>query len=458
MADRPEKPPKKLKDANTFGGRMRRYASTTAGLGGFAAKTTVNRMLGRKMDMRAAAQELKAALGGLKGPVMKVAQMLATVPDFLPAEFAEELATLQSNAPAMGWPFVRRRMAAELGADWAKRFKSFDQEAAAAASLGQVHRAITQDGRAVACKLQYPDMASAVEADLKQLDLAFSVFRRVDRAIDTREMKDEIGARLREELDYILEAKHIALYRAILAGKPEITVPEVVAELSTPRLLTMQWLDGRRLLEFREEALERRNAIAANMFDAWWLPFVRYGAIHGDPHLGNYTVRGDLGINLLDYGCIRTFRPEFVGGVIGLYRGLLKDDRAAQVAAYEVWGFKGLSNELIDTLNIWARFIYAPLLDDRTRTIADGVSPSQYGRKQAFQVHQRLKELGPVKPPREFVFMDRAAIGLGAVFLHLGAELNFYRLFNEAMGKFSEGALARDQKDSFRRAGVPLPA
>ena len=104
--------------------------------------------------------------------------------------------------------------------------------------------------------------------------------------------------------------------------------------------------------------------------------------------------------------------------------------------AYETWGFSGLSNELIDILNIWAKFIYGPLLDDRVRHIAEGVSPSQYGRKEAFTVHKGLKEKGPVKVPREFVFMDRAAIGLGGVFLHLDAELNFYRLFNETIEGF----------------------
>jgi len=452
-----DRPPKKLKDANTLGGRVRRYASTTANLGGFAAKTAVNRMLGREMDKRAAAKELTAALGGLKGPVMKVAQLLATVPDLLPPEFAEELATLQSRAPPMGWPFVRRRMAAELGADWLSKFRSFDQEASAAASLGQVHKAIAKDGQAVACKLQYPDMQSAVAADLAQLDLVFAVFRRAERAIDASEMKDEIAARLREELDYGLEARHIALYRLMLADQAAISVPDVVPALSTQRLLTMGWLEGRPLLSFKADSLERRNAIARTMFTAWWLPFVRYGAIHGDPHLGNYTVRADLGINLLDYGCIRTFSPRFVSGVAGLYHALRTGDRAGQVAAYETWGFADLSDALVDTLNIWARFIYAPLLDDRVRTIADGVSPASYGRKEAFEVHQRLKKLGPVKPPREFVFMDRAAIGLGAVFLHLGAELNFYQLFNDALGDFSEPALAKRQTALFKKAGVPLP-
>ena len=137
-----------------------------------------------------------------------------------------------------------------------------------------------------------------------------------------------------------------------------------------------------------------------------------------------------------------------------LYRGLLRKDDALVVHAYETWGFKRLNRELIDALNIWARFIYGPLLDDRLRTIADGVKPSDYGRREAFRVHQALKAKGPVTVPREFVFMDRAAIGLGAVFLHLQAELNFYRLFNEAIEGFSVDQVAARQSATLAAAGL----
>ena len=125
--------------------------------------------------------------------------------------------------------------------------------------------------------------------------------------------------------------------------------------------------------------------------------------------------------------------------------------------AYETWGFKGLTNELIDTLSIWARFIYAPLLDDRERTIAEGVSPGEYGRKEAFTVHKALKEKGPVTVPREFVFMDRAAIGLGGVFLHLDARMNWFRVFEEMLGDFDVARVTARQEAAFTTAGVPLP-
>jgi predicted unusual protein kinase regulating ubiquinone biosynthesis (AarF/ABC1/UbiB family) len=445
-------------EANRFSGRLSRYARVGTGVGGMAARMIGSRALGRGGDRGAQAAELARMLGGLKGPIMKVAQLIATIPDAVPPEYAIELAQLQADAPPMGWAFVKRRMTAELGAGWQSRFESFDHERAAAASLGQVHRAIGADGRALACKLQYPDMASAVEADLGQLKIIFSVHRRMDPAIDTSEIFHEISERVREELDYEREARHIALYQSIFADEPLIRVPEVVAELSTRRLLTMSWLEGGRLLAYKERSLEDRNRIATAMFKAWWHSFSHYAVIHGDPHLGNYTVFEEegrpAGINLLDYGCIRIFPPRFVEGVIDLYRGLQADDRERIVSAYETWGFKGLTNDLIDTLNIWARFIYGPLLEDRVRSMADGVSPAEYGRRQAFTVHRALKEKGPVKVPREFVFMDRAAIGLGGVFLHLGAELNFYRLFNDEIEGFDLDRLAERQRDALSGAGL----
>jgi predicted unusual protein kinase regulating ubiquinone biosynthesis (AarF/ABC1/UbiB family) len=445
-------------EQNRFSARARRYARVGVNVGGVAARVAGARFLGMDLDRAKNAAELAAALGGLKGPIMKVAQLLATIPEALPQEYIEQLTKLQNQAPPMGWAFVKRRMQAELGTDWQKKFKSFEHHPAAAASLGQVHRAVTLDGHDVACKLQYADMQSAVEADLKQLGVLFAIRRRFDPAIDTTEIIKEIGARVREELDYRREAKHVALYRLMLKDSEHIRVPDVWPELSTGRLLTLEWLEGRKLLDFKDDTLAVRNRIATAMFTAWWLPFSRYGTIHGDPHFGNYAVFEEkgkpAGINLLDYGCIRIFPPSFVGGVVDLYNGLRHNDEQRVVHAYETWGFKNLKREVIDILNIWARFIYGPLMEDRVRSIADGVKPGEYGRKEAFKVHQALREKGPVTVPREFVLMDRAAIGLGGVFLHLRAELNFHRLFEDAMEDFSVKRVADRQSQALKTVGL----
>src|SRR5215212_3578738 len=446
------------REENRFSARAARYARVGTNVGGVAAKFAASRLFGFGLDRGKNASDLAAALGGLKGPIMKVAQLMATVPDLLPPEYVEELQKLQSDAPPMGWPFVRRRMMAELGAGWQDKFADFEHKPAAAASLGQVHRALSLDGNSLAVKLQYPDMQSAVEADLQQLDWLFAIHRHMDPVIDTTEVAKEIAARVREELDYRREAKHVALYRIMLKGIDLVRVPEVWPELSTGRLLTLDWLEGRKLLAHKNSPLEQRNRIGQAMFTAWWFPFSRFGVIHGDPHLGNYTVFDEggaaRGINLLDYGCIRIFPQKFVGGVVDLYNGLLHDDPDRVVHAYETWGFTGLSRETIDILNIWAKFIYGPLLEDRERTIAGGVKPSEYGRREAFRVHQGLRKQGRVKVPREFVFMDRAAIGLGGVYLHLDARLNFHRLFNEAIEKFSLAEVARRQSRALKKLGL----
>ncbi|MBM3515537.1 MAG: AarF/ABC1/UbiB kinase family protein [Alphaproteobacteria bacterium] len=445
--------------AGTITGRVKRYAQVGTSIGGFAARVASERLLGVKSDRAKNAEALKLALGGLKGPLMKVAQMLSTIPDALPREYARELAQLQANAPRMGWPFVNRRMTAELGDDWQSRFKSFEREAAGAASLGQVHRAAAKDGTRLACKLQYPDMDSVVEADLRQLKLAFAAYRRFDSAIDPSDVHAEIAVRLREELDYQHEARNLALYRLMLAKEPHVQVPEPVSTLSTRRLLTMTWLDGVPVAEAAGEGATQalRDAIGINLFRAWYVPFYRYGVIHGDPHLGNYTARANGDINLLDFGCIRVFAPKFVRGVIDLYRAVRDGDRELAVSAYETWGFTGLKKDVIDTLNMWASFVYAPLLEDRPRLIEE-TNASSYGMEVAGKVHTQLRSQGGVKPPREFVLMDRAAIGLGGVFMRIKAHVNWHRLFHDTIKDFDEADLAKRQAAALKKAGLPAPA
>lgn len=442
-----------MSEKKSLSGQVKRYARVGGAMAGVGARLAGARYLGMDLDKARHAEDLKLALGGLKGPLMKVAQILATIPDALPRDYVEELQQLQSNAPAMGWPFVKRRMTTELGPGWTKRFEDFEKVAAHAASLGQVHRAVTTDGEQVACKLQYPDMASAVEADLRQLKLIFSIYERYDNAISTNQIHTEISERLREELDYRREARSMTLYGAMLGEEDRVTVPEPVFDLTTDRLLTMNWLDGKPLMDFTGADLSVRNDIAYAMFRAWYVPFYYYGVIHGDPHLGNYAVRPDHGINLLDFGCIRVFPPSFVEGVINLYKALRDDDRDLAVHAYETWGFENLSNELLEVLNIWAGFIYAPLMEDKVQKIQESDS-GLYGASVAHKVHVELRKLGGVTPPREFVLMDRAAIGLGSVFMHLKAEVNWYRLFHDLIADFDVKALEKRQETALRKAGL----
>jgi len=440
-------PPAKSKDkeANRLTGRIARYAKVSTQVGGVAARMAGQRLFGKKGDHAGQAASLRAALGGLRGPLMKVAQMLSTIPDAVPAEYAAELSQLQSNAPPMGWPFVKRRMAAELGKDWESKFKEFGREAAAAASLGQVHQATSLKGEKLACKLQYPDMQSAVEADLSQLKIILGLFERVDPAFRTKQVQAEVSDRLREELDYTREANALGAFTEMLKDVEGVHLPHVLPDLSTDRLLTMNWLEGKKIPEFYKASQKRRDELAHKLFQAWYIPFYHYGVIHADPHPGNYLVTEDGELNILDFGCVRVFPPKFVAAVISLYRALQVDDVKATANAYKEWGFKDLKPELVNILNVWARFIYGPILDDRTRLI-DETNSGEFGRAMARKVHFSLRDVGGIEVPGEFVFMDRAAIGLGSVFFHLKAKQNWYQQFNALIADFDEAELAKRQK------------
>ena len=435
-----------MDEINKFSKRVARYANLGTSAGSIALKFLGTRLLNKEHEKNA--EDLKNILGDLKGPIMKIAQLLSTVPDLLPEEYVNELTKLQSNAPPMGWNFVKRRMKNELGFDWLDSFDSFEKEPFAAASLGQVHRAVYK-GENVVCKLQYPDMNSIVDADVNQLKLIFSIYKKIDSSIDTSEIQKEISVRIKEELEYKQEQKHIQLFNLIFNEFNEVRIPKVYKEISTNRLISMNFLPGNKLLHFKKYPHAVRQKIAKNMFTAWYYPFYKYGVIHGDPHLGNYSSDKNANINLLDFGCIRVFKPSFVKGVIDLYHAIKNSDTDLAIHAYESWGFENISKDLIDVLNIWAKFLYSPLMENKLRKMQD-TNSSTYGAEAASKVHRELKKIGGVKPPREFVFMDRAAIGLGSVFLHLDAKLNWYKLFHELIDGFDEDILKKRQRDAIK--------
>jgi predicted unusual protein kinase regulating ubiquinone biosynthesis (AarF/ABC1/UbiB family) len=427
-------------------------------IGSTAGSVLFNQLRGRAGiggDRSREAQALKEALGTLRGPLVKFAQLIASFPDLLPPEYAQELAELQSNAPPMGRPFVKRRMSHELGPGWRTRFAEFDLEPRAAASLGQVHRGVLHDGREVACKLQYPGMSDTVEADLRQAGWLLNLFERYEGSVRTGRILEELKERIHEELDYGLEYRRIAMYREMLAQEPGVRVPEPVAELSTSRLLTAEWLHGRPIMEARSYPQEVRDEIATAMFRLWYRPLYDYAVIHGDPHFGNYTICEDRSINLLDYGCVRVFPAQFVEGVIRLYEALRDDDVDKAAYAYRCWNFQNLTHELIEALNDWARFIYGPVLRDEAQSVNE-TNDVHTGRRKVEELRKLLKRAGGVELPREFVFMDRASVGLGALFMRLDAQVNWYRLFNEMIEGFDCAAVERRQADLLARHGHPV--
>tara|TARA_B100000900_G_scaffold64863_1_gene50103 strand:+ start:1060 stop:2391 length:1332 start_codon:yes stop_codon:yes gene_type:complete len=443
-----------MKEDNNLVSRVKRYSRVTTSLTSLATKFAGKKYLNFDLSDQKYAAQITEILGNLKGPLMKVAQLSATIPDLLPEEYARKLAELQSNAPPMSWVFVKRRMKAELGDNWENHFSSFDKEASFAASLGQVHKAKLKNNQIVACKLQYPDMSSAVEADLNQLKIIFKIYSSYNKSIQIREIYKEIEARLKEELNYKLEHRHLKIFEYMHKKNSFIKIPKVYKNISTQRLLVMEFLDGKKLIEYKNSSQKIRNELAKNLFMAWYFPFYKYGIIHGDPHLGNYSVNKDNNINLFDYGCVRIFPAKFVKGVIDLYFALKEKNDQKIKLAYKAWGFNDIDDGLMNVLNKWALFLYDPILKNEVRRIQDSDS-GIYGAKIANEVHKELKKYGGVKPPREFVFMDRAAVGLGSIFIHLRAEINWYKLFHDLIKDFSVKDLEANQKKAITYSKKP---
>jgi predicted unusual protein kinase regulating ubiquinone biosynthesis (AarF/ABC1/UbiB family) len=440
-------------DDGSIAGRWARQGRISLLLGRMAARLAQERYLGGEESRQAFARELREALGGLRGAPAKLAQFVATVPGLLPPEYMVELAQLQSAAPPMGWPMIQRRMNAELGRNWQHHFASFDHHASAAASLGQVHRARAHDGRDLACKLQYPGIESAVDADMRQLKVMLGLFAQYDKAISTEDVFQELKERMAEELDYRLEARRIHLFGELLEGSPGTHVPAVLLDLCTDRLLTMTWQEGQGLDAFLADHPDRRDTLGESLFRLWYTPFFRHGVLHADPHPGNYSVRPDGSINLVDYGSVRVFTPEQVDGVVGLYHAMRDDDDERAAAAYREWGFENLDSEMIEVLNIWARFIFAPALEDKVQSLHEQQNHA-YGLETAQKVWGELRKVGGIKVPRPFVLMDRVSITLTGVFLKTGAALNWHRLMEELTALYDRAWLEREQPELLSRHGL----
>ncbi len=423
-------------DENTFFKRLSRYAKVGGGLSGAALKGLFG----------GAPAGIASAMGNLKGPLMKVGQILSMVPDLLPAEYAEELMELQSAAPPMGPFFVKRRMQSELGDEWLQSFKRFEIKPFAAASLGQVHEAESLEGAQLACKLQYPSMDSAVEADMQQVKMLFKIYESWKPGIRTEQVLAEINDRLREELDYENEARNVRNFEAAFKDHENVKVPNMHASLSTKRLLVMDYLAGQSVNNYLDAPQEMRNEIAKQLFTLWYYPLYNYGMLHGDPHMGNYRIyqhQDRIHLHLLDFGCVRYFEPDFVEAVLELYHAIAQQDEARLVAAFEHWGFQNLNKNLVNALSLWARFLFEPLTQDRERLLLEG-GREKY--KVAGEVHKALREQGGVTPPREFVFLDRAAVGIGSALIKLQAKHNWHRLFHYLIDGFSVERVRENQK------------
>jgi predicted unusual protein kinase regulating ubiquinone biosynthesis (AarF/ABC1/UbiB family) len=266
-----------------------------------------------------AAQRITDSLSGLRGPAMKLGQALSLQTGVLPDEMLTELATLQRSAPPMHGPLVRAQFKASLGRAPEDVYRSFDVEPFAAASLGQVHHAVTQQGDAVVVKIQYPGIRDAIAGDFRWFR-ALNKGSQLSRLLP-REMVDELEVQIMAETDYELEAGHIAFFEKKLASTPWVTVPKVWKDLSTDRVLTMSLVPGKHLDEYlaTKPSQKERDLLGERLLDLYYRQVLEFEAFHCDPHWGNYLFSRGAEIGLIDFGAVKTLAPEFVANLRALF-------------------------------------------------------------------------------------------------------------------------------------------
>ena len=370
----------------------------------------------------------------LKGAFMKLVQMLSMRDDMLPAEALSVLSVVQSQVPPMDYAEIRAQVKRELGKPPEQLFRAFDEEAFAAASLGQVHRAELRDGSEVVVKVQYPGVDETVEQDLSNVKALLQVLTRIGRdvmqqKIDNREVYQELEERLHEELDYVNEAKNIALFQKMFRDDPEVLIPRVYPEYCSRRVLTMSRLDGYPLADILKPGVDQelKDWLALKYFRVTWRQIFEFGTLHTDPHPGNYLVTFHPKLAILDFGSIRIFPEDIREAYHGLAAALLRDDARAMKRHLVRLGFLDARDDVAPMVRI-LRLIFEPLLVDRA------YDPHEYDSLQrGMEVATIGLEHRLFKAPGHRLFLFRALVGLDSYLKQLGTVANWHRVFAECV-------------------------
>jgi predicted unusual protein kinase regulating ubiquinone biosynthesis (AarF/ABC1/UbiB family) len=367
----------------------------------------------------------------LRGAFMKLIQMLSMRADMLPAEALDILKLTQSNVPPMDYAMISEQIRHELRAPPERLFASFEPVAFAAASLGQVHRARLKSGEEVAVKVQYPGVDKTVEQDLRNLKLLLQTFAALARdvmrqKIEVRKIYLELEERLREELDYVAEANNMAYFGRLLADDPEVAIPRVIENLSSRRVLTMTYLDGYPLADVLAPGVdpELKAWLAKKYFALVWRQILEFGALHTDPHPGNYLVSWEPKLGILDFGSIRRFSEPIRRAQLKLALAIVEGDEAALGQALVSLGHLEPKQDRAPMVKI-VRVLFEPILVDRLYdpNEYDSVAKAREASEIAF-AHKLYKS-----PPHS-VFMLRALIGLDGIMKQLGVVANYRRIFS----------------------------
>ncbi|HEY1455451.1 MAG TPA: AarF/ABC1/UbiB kinase family protein [Candidatus Dormibacteraeota bacterium] len=388
----------------------------------------------RRAEMRhdlalRSADEVAEELGSMKGVLMKLGQMASYIYEDLPETFRLSMTRLQHLAPPMTAGLATSVVTEELGAAPERVFAQWDPAPFAAASIGQVHRAITRDGRAVAVKVQYPGIARSITSDLRNVGLLRRIVGAAFPGLDTRSLVDELAERLQEEVDYLREAESQDMFARYYEGHPVINVPHVVKELSTARVLTSELVAGEGFDQAVRWSQRERDLAAETIYRFVFRSLYRLHAFNGDPHPGNYVFHGHGRVSFLDFGLTKHFTDYDLDPLVDAVRFIvIEKNYEAFRAAMERAGFLR-AGAPVSTDIVVDRFgqFYGTVLEDAPMTITPAYASAI--------VRRFFDARGPLAPysdvPRAYVVMQRINLGLYAVLGSLNATANWRRIAEE---------------------------
>ncbi|WP_431686430.1 ABC1 kinase family protein [Hahella sp. NBU794] len=414
--------------------RFLKLAGMTASVAGSYAAERVRRAFNEedKEERQAKtydkmANQIADTLGELKGAVMKVGQIASQTQDFLPKEFSQALQRLQKEAPPMDYEVIAKQVERELGAAPEELFKEFSEEPYAAASIGQVHKAMTLDGKEVIVKVQYPGVDRSVDSDLKQLKLTLKLgglLKLPKESVD--QLFEEIRERLNEELDYENEARNIADFQRFHAKDEGLIIPSVVRQLSSKRVLTMECVEGDHISAVSAEAYGQDviNLIGRRLFRIMADQLFKFHAIHGDPHAGNFAFRPDGSIIMYDFGCVKRLKPEIVHAYSqALTAGLNADYDALDNYLVDL-GVRVSGKPAVeqDYYAMWRDIFIRPF---RSKDEEFDFASSNLHKQVASKATTVFKYMDFFQPPVESLFIDRMIAGHYWMMMRLGVQAAF---------------------------------
>ena len=372
----------------------------------------------------------------LKGAFMKLVQMLSMRDDILPAQALDVLSVVQSQVPPMDYKLIREQVKRELGDYPETVFGSFEREAFAAASLGQVHAARLRDGEEVVVKVQYPGVDQTVNEDLKNIKALLRTFALIGRDvmrqnIDPSDVYRELEERLHEELDYVNEAKNIAVFQKMFRDDDEIIIPQVYLDYSSRRVLTMSRIEGYPFADILGPGVDQelKDWVALKYFRTVWRQVFEFGMLHTDPHPGNYLVTFHPKLAILDFGSIRVFPEPIRKAYHRLARSILSRDEPAMADCFVQLGFLDKGDDPKALVRIMY-IIFEPVLVDRA------YDPRHYHSvEKGLEIASIGLEARLFKTPGHRVFLVRALMGLDAYLKQLGTVVNWYREFKACVDR-----------------------